>query len=237
MRAACVAVVLAVAGLLTVSCNGLVDPSNNVTETFSGSVSPQGYDFHLFSVSKNGEITIKVTGLAPIDNQPIGLIWAQSSGAACDGQVLQSAAASLNQPSPIVGQIVNAIRNGFTDSLAGKVMVAHRKRVAPPGPTRILEAPNQLLLFRIDATDGGGGLLKGAALLVTVAKLALPIRIVRAGDRLAGGWKDRFWRGLHAGEQREREPDRPPAIERFSGRQLQSGRGHRRRGAGDCDSG
>ena len=87
--------------------------------------------------------------------------------------------------SPIVGQIVNAIRNGFTDSLAGKVMVAHRKRVAPPGPTRILEAPNQLLLFRIDATDGVGGLLKGAALLVNVAKLALPIRIVRAGDRLA----------------------------------------------------
>jgi hypothetical protein len=105
MRAACVAVVLAVAGLLTVSCNGLVDPSNNVSETFSGSVSPQGYDFHLFSVSKNGEITIKVTALAPVDNQPIGLIWAQSSGAACDGQVLQSAAASLNQPSPIVGQI------------------------------------------------------------------------------------------------------------------------------------
>jgi hypothetical protein len=97
MRGACVAAILAVAGLLSVACNGLVDPSKNVTETFSGTITPQGFDPHAFSVTKNGEISIKITAIAPDPNVPLGVIWAQaSSDGTCNGAVLQSAVASLN---------------------------------------------------------------------------------------------------------------------------------------------
>ena len=105
MRGACVAVVLAVAGLLTVSCNGLVDPSKNQIEIFTGTIAPQGFNSHNFSVDKNGEISIKITALAPLDNVPVGVIWAQASTTgACNGAVLQSGVASLGIPA-VVGQI------------------------------------------------------------------------------------------------------------------------------------
>lgn len=84
----------------------------------------------------------------------------------------------------IVGQVVNAIRNGFAFGLAGKVMVVDLQSALPPGPTHSLEAPNQLLLFRIDANDRVAGLLKDPPLLVNITKLAIPFRVVGAGDRL-----------------------------------------------------
>src|ERR1700730_5558552 len=73
---------LAAAALFTTSCGGIVDPSKNQMQEFSGSVTPQGLDPHQFSVSKTGEISIKITALAPLNNVPLGIIWAQ---AASDG--------------------------------------------------------------------------------------------------------------------------------------------------------
>jgi hypothetical protein len=105
MRGACVAAALSVAGMLTAGCNGLIDPSKNQTETFSGTINPQGFEAHAFSVTKNGEISIKVTALAPLDSIPVGVIWAQaSSNGDCNGAVLQSGFGNLNQVA-IVGQI------------------------------------------------------------------------------------------------------------------------------------
>jgi hypothetical protein len=106
MRVRCAAAGLALAGLLTISCGGIVDPSKNQIEPFSGTLNPQGFVPHPFSVSKTGEISIRVTALAPLNNIPIGIIWAQASGTgACDGGVIQSAAGNLNGPPAISGQI------------------------------------------------------------------------------------------------------------------------------------
>src|SRR5215208_1301740 len=77
----------------------------------------------------------------------------------------------------IVGQVVNAVGNGFAFSLAGKVMVVDLQGALPPGSAWILEAPDQLLLFRIDANDRVAGLLKGSPLLVNISKLAIALGV------------------------------------------------------------
>jgi hypothetical protein len=94
------ALVLAVAGALSVSCGGIVDPSQNKVETFSGTIALQGRGpVHPFSSSKTGEISVKITALSPSSGTPVGLLWAQASSAgACDGQVLLSTVAQLNVP-------------------------------------------------------------------------------------------------------------------------------------------
>ncbi len=105
MRGGCVAAVLAVAGLLTASCNGLVDPSKNETETFSGVISPQGFASHAFSVTRNGEISVKIIAQGPVENIPLGVIWAQASSSGCNGAVLQSGYGYPGSGSIVVGQI------------------------------------------------------------------------------------------------------------------------------------
>jgi hypothetical protein len=73
-------------------------------ETFSGTVNPQGFDTHTFTVNNTGEISIKITALAPLDNVPVGVIWGQGSGAGTCVSSIQSAVANLNVPA-ISGQI------------------------------------------------------------------------------------------------------------------------------------
>ena len=46
MRVRCAAAALVLAGALTVSCGGIVDPSKNQMETFSGTLNPQGFVPH-----------------------------------------------------------------------------------------------------------------------------------------------------------------------------------------------
>jgi hypothetical protein len=95
---------LAAAALLTISCGGIVDPSNNQKETFSGTIKPQGFDTHTFSVSKTGEISIKITALAPLDTVSVGVIWGQASSAGTCVAAIQSNIANINVPA-ITGQI------------------------------------------------------------------------------------------------------------------------------------
>lgn len=107
MRIPCAAALaLAAAGLFTISCGGIVDPSKNQIETFSGTVSPQGFSPHPFSVSKTGEISIKITELAPLTNVPLGVIWAQASSDGTCVSVIQSGIGNLGVPA-ITGQIFN----------------------------------------------------------------------------------------------------------------------------------
>lgn len=95
---------LAAVGFFTLSCGGIVDPSKNQMESFSGTVNPQGFDPHTFSVNKTGEISIKLTALAPLNNVPLGVIWAQADSNGACVSVIQSAVANLNLPA-ISGQI------------------------------------------------------------------------------------------------------------------------------------
>ena len=48
-------------------CGGVVDPSQNKIEPFSGTLQPLGTDGHNFRVDKNGEIDVKITAFSNPD--------------------------------------------------------------------------------------------------------------------------------------------------------------------------
>ena len=56
----------AFAALLTAGCNGgVVDPSQNQSQTLTGTVQPGGIDVQTFSVSKSGEFFVTVSQVTP----------------------------------------------------------------------------------------------------------------------------------------------------------------------------
>jgi hypothetical protein len=73
------AAALATAALVTFGCGGVVDPSKNVTDTFTGTIPVQGTAIpgHFFSTSKSGEFTVKVTSMQPNPTLFFGTILAQ----------------------------------------------------------------------------------------------------------------------------------------------------------------
>lgn len=75
------AAAIAFGALVTASCGGLVAPSENVTENYTGTLepkpSPKYIAFHSFTTSKSGEIEIKITALAPITNVFLGTFFGQ----------------------------------------------------------------------------------------------------------------------------------------------------------------
>jgi len=89
---------LALAGALTIACGGIVSPSQNTVETFSGTIPPGGA--HPFSASKTGEIQVKLTALAPVSSTFVGLVWAQAASdggcTASVGGILFQTVAQLN---------------------------------------------------------------------------------------------------------------------------------------------
>ena len=99
------AAVLAFAGIVTLSCGGINDPSKNTVETFSGTLEVGGLKVHSFSASKAGEISVKLTALAPTSNAALLLSWTQASGDSCGG-LLQQNFAQLNVPA-IAGAIIS----------------------------------------------------------------------------------------------------------------------------------
>src|SRR5258708_16895908 len=78
------AAVMLAATLFVAGCGGIVDPSQNITEPFSGTITVGGQGTaHGFSASKTGEISVKVTQLTPSSsNTYVGVIW---TGRARDG--------------------------------------------------------------------------------------------------------------------------------------------------------
>ena len=99
-----------------ISCGGIVDPSKNQMESFSGEVAPQGFSSHPFKTDRTGEISIKLTALAPLNNVPLGIIWAQADSNGNCVSVIQSSVANLNLPA-ISGQIFKATTaRSFTTS-------------------------------------------------------------------------------------------------------------------------
>ena len=88
---------------LTIACSGVVDPSKNVTDTFSGTIQVQGTaPGHPFSTSKTGEYTVKVTALAPSSNSFFGTVLAQGpTNGSCSGQLpilQQNSFGTINTP-------------------------------------------------------------------------------------------------------------------------------------------
>ena len=63
--------------LVTVSCGGPLDPSENITERFSGTVQLQNVSVNAFDVQNLGEFKVVLTSLTP-GNVPVGAIWGQT---------------------------------------------------------------------------------------------------------------------------------------------------------------
>lgn len=103
MRSRLVAAALT-AALVAAGCGGIVDPSKNVTETFSGTIPVQGTSSCCgFSTSKSGEFTIKVTSLSPTGGAFFGTVMAYAaSDGSCVGSlqpIQQNSFSTVNTPS------------------------------------------------------------------------------------------------------------------------------------------
>jgi hypothetical protein len=104
MRSLAAAAALAVAGLVATGCHGITTPANNNVLTFSGTLPVGGSAAHEFSASKTGEISVKITSLAPVSSVVVGLLWSQAlSGGGCStssigGVFQQNNFAQLNIP-------------------------------------------------------------------------------------------------------------------------------------------
>jgi hypothetical protein len=102
---------LALAGCCAAAaCGGIVDPSQNVTDTFSGTINHgDAIKFFPFTSSKTGEISVKFTALAPVSNVLMGVLYAEAAGdGSCNGNLnlqQQNNFAQLNTPA-ISGQIL-----------------------------------------------------------------------------------------------------------------------------------
>jgi hypothetical protein len=87
---------VAVGGLvLSLSCGGVVDPSKNRTENFSGTLDLRGQRFFTVNIENGGEFSGKITALQPTPTAIVGLVWGQ--GPNCEIP-LQNTTAILNSP-------------------------------------------------------------------------------------------------------------------------------------------
>ena len=90
------ALVLAFAGAISISCGGIVDPSQNTVEPFSGTVAPAGVSLVKFTAAKTGEIQVKMLTITPAAVQALGMQWVGSGDGSCNGQLWQSTIATSN---------------------------------------------------------------------------------------------------------------------------------------------
>ena len=100
------AIAIACAGLMAAGCGGITDPSKNTVENISGTLQVGGLNPHGFTSSKTGELSVKLTALAPTSNAIIGLIWTQAANDGTCGGILQQTFAQLNVPA-ISGPVSN----------------------------------------------------------------------------------------------------------------------------------
>jgi hypothetical protein len=109
------ATALAVACAISIAaCGGITDPSNNQQQQASGAFAPGGYSQGIpFTAKNGGELTVRITALAPNSTTYVGIIWTQAaSDGSCNignlGQTLyQSGIAQLNVPAISGAQIIS----------------------------------------------------------------------------------------------------------------------------------
>jgi hypothetical protein len=95
--------VLIVAALVTVSCGGVVDPSQNVTTEFKGTLEPypsaNSSKLFTFTTSKSGEFSVKITTLAPNTNVFLDTLYGQAVAADSCSPLQDNQFSVLNQTS------------------------------------------------------------------------------------------------------------------------------------------
>jgi hypothetical protein len=90
MQLRCSAAILVAAALCVGACGGIVDPSQNQVETFTGTIPVGGQSQPVgFSAPKTGEIQVKITQLAPsTSNTFVGVLWTgRNSSGTCAGSL------------------------------------------------------------------------------------------------------------------------------------------------------
>ena len=123
------AVLLAALG--AIACGSIVEPSNNVTETFTNIIQPGGaYAAHPFSVSKSGEITVTVTNMNPAYNGFLSVAWLAANGNVCAGLIQQNSfavvgRAAISSPIGKGSYCVAVFDPGFIVPEAYTVTVSH----------------------------------------------------------------------------------------------------------------
>jgi hypothetical protein len=103
MRSWFAAALGAAALVAAASCGGVVDPSKNITETFTGTLEPypsaKSQQLFDFSTSKSGEYNVKITALAPVANIYLTTIFGQVQSDGSCGIVQQNVFSALNSTS------------------------------------------------------------------------------------------------------------------------------------------
>ena len=90
-----IAVFVAVVAVIAASCGGVVDPSKNQIETFTGTAmtASANIGIHFVNIAKSGELSITVTSLTP--SVPASTYFAVGIGQAVNGQC--ASALQVNQ--------------------------------------------------------------------------------------------------------------------------------------------
>jgi hypothetical protein len=70
---------LILAGFVTVSCGGVVDPSKNHVESFTDTLNPGGSWCKQVTVNNGGEYSIKITALSPTPTAVLFVGWFQDA--------------------------------------------------------------------------------------------------------------------------------------------------------------
>ena len=99
---------LAFVAFICISCGGLVDPSQNQTDTISGTLQPGSARAHPFKASATGELTVKLGNLSPASQPYIGVQWVQAAGdGTCNGGIMQANQFAPANTTAITAQIVS----------------------------------------------------------------------------------------------------------------------------------
>jgi hypothetical protein len=102
------AFLLALAGALSISCGGIVDPSQNTVDPMSGTIQPGSARAQWFSAPKTGEIAVKILTLTPASVPFIGVQWVQGGNdQTCNGGLVQVNQFATANTTAISGQIVS----------------------------------------------------------------------------------------------------------------------------------
>src|SRR5687768_698577 len=78
------------------ACEGIIDPSENKLEMFTGTVVEDGTNRHDFTVSKNGEFEVKITQMSPNQDAFMGLQYGPLLNGICQGAFQTNLFARLN---------------------------------------------------------------------------------------------------------------------------------------------
>jgi hypothetical protein len=117
------AFVLALAGAVSISCGGIIDPSQNQVEPFSGTVAPGGGSVQKFSAAKTGEISVKMLTLTPAAVPAVLVQWVGAGDGSCNGQLFGQSIATANS-TPISTQILSGGYCLFVTDYVGQTVTA-----------------------------------------------------------------------------------------------------------------